>query len=76
MRLDGNIIVVTRGAGAFGEGIARRFAAMGGHVAVLDIKSDDAARVAADISAGGGTAKAFQADVSSSADMARVAGEV
>ena len=76
MRFDGKIIVVTGGAGGFGEGIARRFAAMGGHVAVLDIKSDDAARVAADIAAGGGTAKPFQADVSSGADMARVANEV
>lgn len=76
MRFDGKIVVVTGAAGGFGEGIARSFAALGGHVAVVDIKGEDAERVAGDIAAAGGTAKAFQADVSSGADMGRVAGEI
>ena len=75
-RSDGKIVVVTGAAGGFGEGIARSFAALGGHVAVVDIKGEDAERVAGDIAAAGGTAKAFQADVSSGADMGRVAGEI
>lgn len=76
MRFDDKIVVVTGAAGGFGEGIARRFAALGGHVAVVDIKGDDAERVASQIKADGGTAAAFQADVAFGPDMARVAGEI
>ena len=76
MNFDGKIIVVTGAAGGFGEGIARRFAALGGTVALVDLKQEAAAHVAGEIVAAGGKAQAFHADVSSGADMARVAGEI
>lgn len=76
MRFDEKIVVVTGAAGGFGEGIARRFATLGGHVALLDVKLDDVERVAGEIAALGGKAQAFRADVSSAADMARAAAQI
>ncbi|HYY05698.1 MAG TPA: SDR family oxidoreductase [Candidatus Limnocylindria bacterium] len=48
-RLAGKVAVVTGGAKGQGEGVARRFAAEGARVAVLDVLDEPGARVAAEI---------------------------
>ena len=68
MRLDGKVAIVTGAGGGFGEEIARRFAAEGARVAVVDLRGDAAERVAASI---GKQAIAVAADVSREADVAR-----
>lgn len=65
-RLAGKLAIVTGAGGGFGEGIAHLFAAHGAKVAVMDIRADAAARVAADI---GGQAQAFTADVGDKASV-------
>lgn len=72
MRLAGKVAIVTGGAGGFGEGIARRFAQEGAKVAVVDLRGEEAGRVAKDI---GGDAIALKADVGSAADVQRVVDE-
>lgn len=73
MDFTGKSVIVTGAGGGFGEGIARRFAALGGGVAVVDIKEDEARRVAAEITASGGRAIAIAADVSREGDVAAMA---
>lgn len=50
MRLAGKTAIVTGAGSGFGAGIARRFAAEGARVAVIDINPDAAATIAAEIS--------------------------
>lgn len=71
-RLAGKVAIVTGGGGGFGEGIAQRFVAEGAKVAVVDLRGDAAEKVAAEL---GGAAIAIQADVGSTADVARVVSE-
>ncbi len=66
MRLQGKVAMVTGAASGFGAGIARRFAAEGARVALLDIDAAGAAKVAAE--AGGG-AIALTCDVTNGADI-------
>jgi 3-oxoacyl-[acyl-carrier protein] reductase len=61
-RLQGKTALITGAGSGFGEAFARRFAAEGARVAVVDIRGDQAARVAASI---GDRAIAIEADVSS-----------
>jgi 3-oxoacyl-[acyl-carrier protein] reductase len=61
-RLRGKIALITGAGSGFGEGIARRFAAEGARVALLDVRMDQACRVAEAIGDG---ALALEADVSS-----------
>ncbi len=72
MRLEGKVAIVTGAGGGFGEGIARRYAAEGAKVAVVDLRGEAAQRVARDIGDG---ALAITADVGSGADVERVARE-
>lgn len=72
MRLEGKVAIVTGAGGGFGEGIARRFAAEGAKVAVVDLRGDAAGKVAADI---GPSAIALTADVGDGADVQRVVDE-
>ena len=65
-RLAGKIAIVTGAGGGFGEGIAKRFAAEGARVGVLDLRAEAAERVAAEI---GPQALALAADVTSRAQM-------
>jgi 3-oxoacyl-[acyl-carrier protein] reductase len=61
-RLAGKTALITGAGSGFGEGMARRFAAEGARVAIVDVRADQAQRVAAAI---GDTALAIEADVSS-----------
>jgi 3-oxoacyl-[acyl-carrier protein] reductase len=67
-RLQGKIALITGAGSGFGEGMARRFAAEGARVAAVDVRADQARRVAGEI---GGGAIAVEADVASGADVAR-----
>lgn len=72
-RLEGKIAIVTGAGGGFGEAIARRFAAEGARVAVVDLRADAAARVAGEI---GKSAFAVTADVGEAADVAHAVSQV
>ena len=72
MRLKNKVAIVTGAGSGFGEAIARRYAAEGAKVVVNDIVARAAERVAADIRAAGGEARAEVADVSKDADVARL----
>ena len=52
MRLKDKVAIITGAGGGFGEGIARRFAAEGAKVVVLDLRGDAAERVATEIGHG------------------------
>lgn len=62
-RLDGKVAAVTGGSGVLGSAMASGLAAAGARVAVLARNQDNAERVAAGISGGGGEALAVPADV-------------
>ena len=64
MRLKNKVAIVTGAGSGFGAGIARKFAAEGAKVLVVDINSDGAAAIAEDVEG-----KAFQADVSNADDV-------
>ncbi|MCJ8056110.1 glucose 1-dehydrogenase [Shinella curvata] len=72
-RLQGKVAIVTGAGGGFGEGIARLFAAEGGRIALLDIRTDAAQRVADSI---GGNAFATSVDVGDKAEVERAVAEV
>jgi NAD(P)-dependent dehydrogenase (short-subunit alcohol dehydrogenase family) len=57
------VAVITGGAGVLCSSMCREFARQGAKVAVLDLRSDDAQRVADEINAAGGTAIGIGVDV-------------
>src|SRR4051812_1203350 len=70
MDIAGKVVVVTGGGGGIGEAMCRAFAAHGAKaVAVADIDEDGARRVAADITAAGGTATATRVDAGNEAEV-------
>lgn len=71
--LAGKTVVVTGGGGGIGGATCRRFAAAGAKVAIFDLNLDAAGKVAADITAAGGTAQAFACDIT---DYAQVSAAV
>lgn len=62
-RFDGKVAIITGGAGGIGSATCRRFAAEGARVAVFDRDEAGAQKVAGEISAAGGKAKAFACDI-------------
>jgi NAD(P)-dependent dehydrogenase (short-subunit alcohol dehydrogenase family) len=74
--LTGSVAVVTGGGGALGSEICAGLSDAGASVAVVDLRFEDAARVATRINAGGSKAIAIAADVSSEADVARLFDEM
>jgi NAD(P)-dependent dehydrogenase (short-subunit alcohol dehydrogenase family) len=61
--LAGQVCVVTGGGSGIGAGTARRFAAVGATVAILDRDRDGAESVASEIARGGGHAMGLEVDV-------------
>ncbi|MCD2498874.1 SDR family NAD(P)-dependent oxidoreductase [Microbacterium nymphoidis] len=72
MRLENKKAIVTGGAGGIGRATCLALAAEGADVAVVDLNSEAAEAVAAEIRTAGGTAIAIGADVSQEADIRRV----
>ncbi len=62
MRLNGKTAIVTGGASGFGAGIARKFAAEGATVMVVDLNTDAAKTIAAEISGVAHTADVSNGD--------------
>ena len=61
--MSSRVAVVTGAASGIGEGVARRLAADGHAVALLDFDGDGVRRVAAVLTGQGHTASAFETDV-------------
>jgi 3-oxoacyl-[acyl-carrier protein] reductase len=71
----GLAVLVTGAASGMGRATARVFADEGARVAVTDLRLEDAERVAAEIRARGGDARAFALDVGDAEAIARVVAE-
>jgi 3-oxoacyl-[acyl-carrier protein] reductase len=71
-RLIDKVAIITGAGSGIGEATAFKFAREGAKVAVCDIKLDTAERVATEIRDGGGTAMAFEIDVTNKASIARM----
>ena len=76
MRLKDQVAIVTGGSQGIGEAIARRFAAEGVKVAIVNRNQDKAAAVVTSIRQAGGEASAFTADISRVADIDRTVAAV
>jgi len=72
MRLARKVAIVTGAGGGFGEGIAQRFVKEGAKVAVVDLRGEEAERVARAL---GDAAIALRADVGAAEDVGRVVRE-
>jgi NAD(P)-dependent dehydrogenase (short-subunit alcohol dehydrogenase family) len=70
---DQRVVVVTGGASGIGEGIARRFAAAGDTVCIVDLNAERGAAVAAEL---GGGATFSRADTTDRAALEEAAAEI
>ena len=75
MRVQNKSIIVTGAGNGIGEGIAKRLAQEGAQVLVNDINTTGGQRVVAEVTAAGGTAAFFQADVTQSAQVQAMVAE-
>lgn len=69
--LEGKATIVTGGGGGIGSAICRRLAEAGARVGVFDLDLAAAGRTVDAIASSGGTAKAFQADITDHAAVTR-----
>src|SRR5437867_3813685 len=67
-RLDGKVAIVTGAGRGNGRAIAQVFGQAGARVVVVDVNGAAAHQTAESVTASGGTASAFEADVSRQAD--------
>lgn len=70
--IDGRVALVTGGGSGLGEAIGKRLASLGASVVLSDIKLDAAERVASEISAAGGNARAIEQDTAKPEDSEKV----
>ena len=75
-RLDGRVALVTGAGAGIGAAMARLFAAEGARVVATDIDGGAAEKIAAEIAAAGGSARAVPHDVTKAADTAAVLASV
>src|SRR4051794_30854687 len=71
-QLDGQVAIVTGGAGGIGAGLCRALAGEGATVVVADLDGEGAASVAAEIQADGGSAESVRLDVTSPQEVGRM----
>jgi NAD(P)-dependent dehydrogenase (short-subunit alcohol dehydrogenase family) len=76
MRLKGKVAIVTGGSQGIGEALAKRYAAEGAKVAILNRNEAKAQSVVRAIQAAGGDAAAFRTDVSRVSDIERALANV
>ena len=72
MKLKDKVAIVTGAAGGIGEATAVLFAQNGAKVAVVDLRTDQAAQTVKTIADAGGIAHAIGGDVSSATDVQRI----
>lgn len=75
-RFEGKSVIVTGAAHGIGRASALRFASEGASVAVVDVREEEAARVAEECAAAGGRGLAYRADVSDPDEVAAVVAEI
>ncbi|HEX7808162.1 MAG TPA: SDR family NAD(P)-dependent oxidoreductase, partial [Thermoanaerobaculia bacterium] len=68
MRLQGKVALITGGASGIGKASCLLFAREGAKVVVVDLKQDAAQATVDEITAAGGEARAFAADISKAKD--------
>ena len=69
MRLENKIALVTGSASGIGEASAKTYAREGASVVIVDLNEEAAQRVAGEIEAAGGNARAFAGDMGSREDI-------
>jgi len=75
-RLEDRVAIVTGGARGIGKGICFRFADEGAKVAVFDVISGEAKKVAAEIVKSGGAALALKVDITKASEIEKAVKEV
>lgn len=72
-RMDGRTVVLTGAAGGIGSEVARRLAAVGAHLVLVDVDEVGVRQVADELLAAGGTAEVVVADLSTTAGVRALA---